>query len=169
MDPIGKSPIATLVLISGKLAMVGCWLFLLVKDNDIAAMAYDGPVTRVIGLMLFAAGIALITLSFIFLGKSVSVGLPESETELKTRGVYRISRNPMYLAVYLMCAGSCCIAIHPLNLFLFAVTVAVHHRIILKEELFLEARFGRRYVDYKSRVPRYFGWTSSMARRNENT
>ncbi len=157
MDPIGKSPVAAPVLIAGKIAMACCWAFPLAGRYEIVTMGYDSAVARAVGVVLYAAGTVLAVFSFASLGRSLSVGLPESETELRTGGVYRISRNPIYLAAFLLCAGSCCVAIHPLNLFLFAVTMTVHHRIILREEKFLEARFGRPYIDYRNRVRRYIG------------
>ena len=162
MDPIGKSPVPVPVLILSKLAMAGCWFIFLVRTFDIGKMFYDGPLTRGMGITLFVAGLCVVILSFIFLGTSLSVGLPEKETELKTRGVYRVSRNPMYMGAFLMCAGSCLFSVHLANLLLFAITIAVHHLIVIREEKFLEARFGQRWLEYKERVPRYVGIVGSV-------
>jgi protein-S-isoprenylcysteine O-methyltransferase Ste14 len=43
-------------------------------------------------------------------------------------------------------------------LLLFVLTEIIHHNIILKEELFLEKRFGERWLEYKQRTPRYLGF-----------
>jgi protein-S-isoprenylcysteine O-methyltransferase Ste14 len=91
------------------------------------------------------------------LGRSVAVGLPERKTELKTHGMYRITRNPVYVGAFMMCAGSCLFSIHPLNFLLFAVAGAIHHTIIRKEEEFLIATFGKEWIEYSRRVPRYLG------------
>jgi protein-S-isoprenylcysteine O-methyltransferase Ste14 len=160
MEPIGKPPIATPLLVAGKLALLYCWLFPLAARTGIAATPGAGGAVTAAGIALYAAGIVLATLSFVSLGKSLAVGLPESPTELKTGGVYRISRNPIYLAAYTVCAGSCVLAPHPVNFALFAAAVAIHHRIILSEEKFLEARFGGAYIGYKRRVRRYLGANS---------
>lgn len=157
MDPIGKSPISAPVLMLGKAAMVSCWLFFFVKKFELAAMLYDSALTRALGLALFAAGLALVALAFLHLGRSVSIGLPREQTELKIRGVYRLSRNPMYIGSSLMCVGACLFALHPVNFLLLAIMLGVHHRIVLKEEEFLEQRFGQRWLDYKARTPRYVG------------
>jgi protein-S-isoprenylcysteine O-methyltransferase Ste14 len=157
MDPIGKSPIFVPALIVGKVTMASCWLFFLVKTQDVAAMLYNSVITEVIGVVVFVIGLALVVLSFVYLGQSVSIGLPEEKTELKTNGVYRISRNPLYVGAFLMCAGSCLFAIHLVNFVLFAITFGVHHQIVRKEEQFLEKRFGQRWLEYKARVPRYVG------------
>jgi protein-S-isoprenylcysteine O-methyltransferase Ste14 len=106
---------------------------------------------------LYIAGFVFLLASLMHLGHAASVGLPRIETKLQTRGVYGWTRNPVYLGAFAMCAGSCLYAIHPLNLLLFAGTLAFHHRIVLKEEAFLEKNFGEIWEKYCQRVPRYLG------------
>jgi protein-S-isoprenylcysteine O-methyltransferase Ste14 len=163
MDIIGKSPIAVPVLILGKIAMLGCWLFFVVKKLSADAMLYDSAVTQALGVAVSVAGLILVILSLLHLGRSASVGIPEQKTELKTHGMYRISRNPVYVGGFLMCAGSCLFSIHFLNFLLFAITIAVHHLIVRKEEQFLEKAFGQQWLDYKERVPRYVGRIRSIS------
>jgi protein-S-isoprenylcysteine O-methyltransferase Ste14 len=157
MDPIGKSPVPVPILVLGKLAVAACWLFFLVKALGIDPMLYDSALTRSLGVVLVVAGFVLLALGFIYLGRSVSVGLPQEETELKTRGVYRITRNPMYFGGFLVCIGSCLIFIHPVNFLLCALAIGTHHTIVIREERFLEERFGEQWLEYKQRVPRYIG------------
>lgn len=157
MDPIGKSPIPTPVLVLGKLAMAGCLLFFLLKGRITDTLLYDSALTQSAGSFLAAVGLLSVVLGFVSLGRSVSVGLPEEKTELKTRGIYRITRNPLYLGGFLACAGSCLYAMNILNILLLVLTVGIHHRIVTKEEAFLEKRFGQEWLDYSRRVPRYFG------------
>jgi len=156
MEPIGKSPIPVPLLITGKIAMLFCWLFFIAKTTNILTMHYDSQTTQWIGIALYALGIIIVIFGFFGLGSSVSVGLPEEQTKLKTGGIYQFSRNPMYLGGFLMCAGSCVYSIHIINFILFAITVAVHHSIVLKEEQFLEKRFGNSWLGYKKKVRRYF-------------
>jgi protein-S-isoprenylcysteine O-methyltransferase Ste14 len=139
MDLLGKSPIAPPLLILGKLAMFTCCLF------PFVGMLH-------IGLLL-----ALATL-----GRSTAVGIPERATTLRTQGLYGFSRNPVYLGAFAMCAGSCLMALYPENLLLLAIALAIHHRIILGEERFLEERFGEEWRAYRSSVPRYIGRTRDM-------
>ena len=156
MEPIGKSPIPVPLLITGKIAMLFCWLFFLAKTTNTLTMHYDSRTTQWVGIVLYALGLIIVILGFFGLGSSVSVGLPEEQTKLKTGGIYKFSRNPMYLGGFVMCLGSCVYSIHIINFILFAITVAVHHSIVLKEELFLEERFGNNWVEYKKMVRRYF-------------
>ena len=157
MDPIGRSPISLPALVLGKLALVGCGLFVLVKAHYRDALLYDSLATQTLGEVLIAAGLIVAAVSIVQLGRSLSVGLPQAETELKTRGIYGLSRNPIYVGGFFMCIGSCLYALHPVNMFLFALTAGIHHAIVLKEERFLEARFGEQWRAYVQRVPRYIG------------
>lgn len=157
MEPIGKSPIPVPLLITGKIAMACCWLFFLSKTSGTLTMHYASLTTQWIGIALFATGLIIVILGFFGLGSSVSVGLPEEKTVLKTGGIYQFTRNPMYLGGFVMCAGSCVYSIHIINLILFAITFAIHHSIVLKEEVFLEKRFGSNWIEYKNKVRRYLG------------
>ncbi len=157
MDPFGKPPIPLPMLILGKLAVFVCWMFFLAKTTGFYTMLYDSPVTRTAAYVLAALGFTILVLGFIFLGRSVSVGFPQEETELKTRGIYRFTRNPLYLGGFFVCAASCLFSIHLVNFLLCAMAIAIHHWIVTKEEVFLENRFGQQWRDYKRRVPRYIG------------
>jgi protein-S-isoprenylcysteine O-methyltransferase Ste14 len=81
--------------------------------------------------------------------------LPDRSTELKTTGLYRFSRNPVYLGAFVMCTGSCLMALYPLNVLFLLITVGIHHSIIRREEVFLEGRFGKAWSAYCAAVRRY--------------
>lgn len=157
MDYIGKSPVPVAVLIAGKAAFLGCWMFLAAGWMRPELMLYDSAAARAAGAILFAAGLAMVIVSLAQLGRSAAVGLPARKTELKTDGLFRLTRNPIYLGAFIMCAGSCLAAAHPVNVLLFGIAAAVHTGIVRREEKFLEQRFGQRWLDYKQRVPRFIG------------
>ena len=161
---IGKSPVPLAMLVVGKSAMGGCWFFFIIKAADADAMWFDSQITRTIGIIAEILGLIVVILSLLQLGRSAAVGLPTGETMLRTGGLYAVSRNPVYLGAFLACLGSCLYSIHPVNLLLFALTVAIHHRIVKQEEKFLEGRFGREWTAYRQRVPRYLG---PLRRTNE--
>jgi protein-S-isoprenylcysteine O-methyltransferase Ste14 len=127
------------------------------KDRFSATLLYDSILTSRIGAALCAAGLLLVLPGFVSLGRSLSVGLPEGDTILKTAGIYRLTRNPIYLGAFVACVGSCLYALHLVNILLTLTTVGIHHWIITREETFLEQRFGQPWLDYKRRVPRYLG------------
>ncbi len=80
------------------------------------------------------------------------------KTELVTRGIYQISRNPAFLGFDLVYIG---ILLMFFNWALFGVSVFAiimfHLQIVNVEEDFLIAAFGKEYLDYKRKVNRYLG------------
>jgi len=86
------------------------------------------------------------------------VKLERTPTYLLTRGPYKISRNPMYIAELMLWFGW---AIFYGSIIVFAALLVMaplmNKRIVAREEHDLEARFGQSYLEYKNRVPRWFG------------
>jgi protein-S-isoprenylcysteine O-methyltransferase Ste14 len=82
----------------------------------------------------------------------------EPDTLIAT-GLYRFSRNPMYLGVLLIVFGQAILFASPAlaayGLILFACFEVV---VILIEEPHLRKRNGELYERYRSTVPRWFGW-----------
>jgi protein-S-isoprenylcysteine O-methyltransferase Ste14 len=155
IDLIGTPPIARPVFIGAKLSMVACWVFPLLKLFGPDLMLYDGRATRLAAAVLFPIGLIVFGWGLAILGKRIRIGLTDDIAVLRTEGIYRISRNPVYLGIYILCAASCCFALHPLNILLAAFTIGAHHRIVLSEERFLAARFGEEWKCYEARVRRY--------------
>jgi protein-S-isoprenylcysteine O-methyltransferase Ste14 len=81
-----------------------------------------------------------------------------SPRDLVVVGLYRVSRNPMYIAVVLMLAGWA-IGFHSRDLGIYAVVVAVcfHLRVLLGEEPWLAATHQGKWSRYKAQVPRWLG------------
>ena len=105
---------------------------------------------------LLGIGVILFTLAIISLGTfSLRVGLAQENTSLRTTGIYRFSRNPMLLGLYLIALGSAIYVQNPINWILVMVALTVHHKIILAEENFLRARFGNQWIEYRNQVRRY--------------
>jgi protein-S-isoprenylcysteine O-methyltransferase Ste14 len=77
-------------------------------------------------------------------------------TSIIERGPFRITRNPMYLQMVLVCIG---VAVALMNIWLFLLTPLcawlLQRTAIIPEERYLEVKFGDAYLDYKSRVPRW--------------
>jgi protein-S-isoprenylcysteine O-methyltransferase Ste14 len=72
-----------------------------------------------------------------------------------TSGLFRLSRNPMYVGVYGTIAASSLYTLNPIVILVGAFVIAIHHRIVLAEERHLHNVFGRPYALYCSRVRRY--------------
>jgi protein-S-isoprenylcysteine O-methyltransferase Ste14 len=77
-------------------------------------------------------------------------------TTVVTGGIYRLTRNPIYVGYMLLVMGLPLIFLNlwgvvlsPLMLFLFYRLVVAH------EEAYLASKFGKVYLDYKSKVRRW--------------
>lgn len=71
-------------------------------------------------------------------------------------GAFRWSRNPLYVGLDLIFVGLFIWLGNPWGIAVFIVVVLVmHYGVILREERYLEARFGQTYTDYRGRVRRY--------------
>ena len=74
-----------------------------------------------------------------------------------TEGVYRWTRNPMYLGMALIYAGAAMILDSLVALLLLIPLVYVIQReVIEREEAYMAARFGDAYRTYKDQVRRWF-------------
>jgi protein-S-isoprenylcysteine O-methyltransferase Ste14 len=152
---MGRPPIPIVPFVAGKLAIGVSWAFLVAHFLGWGP-ATPGPLAlRVGAVLLLAVGVPLFIAAMSHLGGSLRVGLPDESTELKTGGLYAFSRNPIYLAVFLICAASCLSWPHPLNVACAVTAIAVHHWIVLAEERFLAQRFGQAWQSYVARVRRY--------------
>jgi len=77
-------------------------------------------------------------------------------SRLVSSGIYRLSRNPMYIGFTLWYLGSTCWlnSLWPL-LLLPVVLLFVHYGVVLREERYLERKFGEEYREYEGRVRRW--------------
>ena len=74
-----------------------------------------------------------------------------------TSGPFRYSRNPLYLALSLLFLGLTLISNTWWGVMLFVpVALAIHFGVVLREERYLESKFGDTYREYRRRVRRYF-------------
>lgn len=79
-------------------------------------------------------------------------------TRLVTNGLYRFSRNPMYVGVLLILAGwSLSFASIALAIYALAVATAFHLRVVFGEEPWLARTHGEAWQNYVRSVPRWFG------------
>lgn len=75
---------------------------------------------------------------------------------LVTTGLYRYSRNPMYVAVTSMLSGwALCFASSTLAIYTGFVIGAFHLRVVYGEEPQLARTFGAEWEKYRARVPRW--------------
>ena len=122
----------------------------------------------------FAVGIALpvwVTAGLVVLGVAVALAgvwqfrqarttvdprFPDKSSQLVVEGVYRLSRNPMYLGFVLILLGWAAMLMNYLSFGWLAVFVAYINRFqITPEERFMAQKFGPAFADYAARVRRW--------------
>jgi protein-S-isoprenylcysteine O-methyltransferase Ste14 len=76
---------------------------------------------------------------------------------LVTIGIYSRTRNPIYLGMLLLYAGIGLMVRSPwILLAAMPLAMTLRYGVIAREEKYLATRFGDTYLDYKSRVRRWF-------------
>src|SRR5262245_58617943 len=77
---------------------------------------------------------------------------------LVTTGLYRFSRNPMYVAVPLILLGwTLAYRSRSLAMYTIAIVIAFYLRVVFYEEPWLARTHGPEWERYKARVPRWLG------------
>jgi len=153
---IGKTPINPVLFYTGKISGYFTWIILLLALLNIPVIAECSiPALKYIAYVSLLTGLLLTILSLVNLGQSTRLGLPQEETALKINGVYRLSRNPMYLGFDLLTLSAMLYTLNPGVISLGIYSMVIYHFIILGEEKFLEQRFGNIYIDYRQKIRRY--------------
>lgn len=110
------------------------------------------------GLAIVSIPSMLIIFSVIWTFRKVETGLePWSTTSaIVTSGPFRFSRNPIYLAFFIVpvAIGVKINSFWPL-IMIVPIALIISHVAIKKEEAYLESKFGQIYLDYKSKVRRW--------------
>jgi protein-S-isoprenylcysteine O-methyltransferase Ste14 len=108
-----------------------------------------GTAVFVVGVLLYALGFALMVVALIHY-RQTPLGEPV------VSGVYRLSRNPQWVALVLVMLGIATAIGTWIGLMLgVAMVVGGHFRILAEEKACL-AQYGASYGRYMERVPRYF-------------
>ncbi len=111
----------------------------------------------IFGGALIGLGLALALASIrCFKAAGTHFDTQKPSTAILTTGPYQISRNPIYIGLAAIYAGLGIALDAPWVWVLLIPTLAVvHYGVILREERYLERKFGQEYLDYKSRVRRW--------------
>ncbi|HEX6439024.1 MAG TPA: isoprenylcysteine carboxylmethyltransferase family protein [Candidatus Binatia bacterium] len=104
------------------------------------------------GAMIIIVGVA----SFRRAKTTINPMKPESSSSLVVSGIYKFSRNPMYLGFLLVLVGWAVFLSNALAFIFLPVFICYMNRFQIEpEEKALAGKFGQEFVDYKSRVRRW--------------
>lgn len=106
-------------------------------------------------LVFWILGFALLFLGRFGLGTSFRTGFAREQTRFEQAGIFRYSRNPMYLGIYATLLSAYLYTLNPVVLAVGVFIAAVRHKIVLYEERYLRVVFGTAYDEYCRRVRRY--------------
>ena len=116
------------------------------------------PASLWAGLALLALGIGIALWgrkAMMAAGTNIDPMLPT--TALAASGPFRFSRNPLYLGLTLVYLGLTLVANTWWGMVVLIPLLFIMHRgVVLREERYLEEKFGERYLEYRRRVRRYF-------------
>lgn len=136
--------------------LFGLALDWLLPAGRIAALIAFWP-RVVVGAAVSLAGAALAVAArnrFVAIGTNVEPWKPS--LQLATTGVYTRLRNPMYTGLLLLVLGlGIAFASDWTLILLVPMVVVLHYGVVLREEKYLEAKFGNDYRQFKESVPRW--------------
>jgi protein-S-isoprenylcysteine O-methyltransferase Ste14 len=104
-----------------------------------------------IGLFLYLIGVVIGTIAMYSF-------LVTAADKLVIKGIYQISRNPMYLSMFLIFIGTGIACASWFFLLFTTIFVISTYIIVIKEERFCLTEYGNIYRDYMNKTPRWIGF-----------
>lgn len=114
-----------------------------------------------LGLGALGLGIIILLVAMRQIPLQTLVGLPEIKPDKNKQpvlhsGIYSKTRNPVYLAHWLLVVSAAALTGFAANWILLALDCVILPILIRAEERELLARYGREFLEYMRRVPRFF-------------
>lgn len=116
-----------------------------------------GTLRWTLGALIFIAGIVLNIGGFVTQRRAGTDPIPfNPSTRIVAHGLYRFTRNPMYVGFALATLGLAILAESVWALLAVPIGLVLITRIVIaREERYLERKFGEEYLNYKRRVRRW--------------
>lgn len=109
-----------------------------------------------VGIILLFLNLIISFLALTQMRDSWRVGIKENDkTELINGGIFNITRNPYFLSYIVLFLAYILLIANAILIISSLIAIISIHKMIIKEEKYLEALHGKKYLDYKNRVPRY--------------
>jgi len=109
-----------------------------------------GTIWFIIGLFVYLAGMVLINLTMIGFA-TTPIDKPV------TKGVYRFSRNPMFIGFFLVYAGIALTCISWVYMVLTILFILMVEYLSYFEEAITLGHYGKAYKEYMTRTPKWIG------------
>lgn len=124
-------------------------------DQKLLAFSSSYPIW---GFITMITGMGLMVVSQARMGGAWRIGVPkerETSQTLVTSGLYRYSRNPIYIGIMLFLLGTVLTIPGPVTILSLIGTFLLLHPIIKREEASMAAIFGTEYATYCHEVRRW--------------
>lgn len=136
------------------------WLLLFVVlawlQSRFVPLLSAGGFGRWLGLAVLLAGVGVMTLSLFQFRRARTTVMPrETARVLITEGVYRLSRNPIYVADALILTGLCLRWDLATLIWVIVFVVVINRRFIEGEEAGLRAKFGEEFHSWAEKTHRW--------------
>lgn len=127
------------------------------RQTDVFPVDFTGRLAAAASLAMAGLIFDLVSVvAFIRARTTVNPLAPHRTSALVVKGLYRFSRNPMYLGMLLILSGWAVFLAEPLTLVPVAIFAALIEAMQIRpEERALEEKFGEDYRAYKKRVRRW--------------
>lgn len=134
-------------------------LLMWLLNHFIPITDWISPSWNIAGLVLMAVAFSFDLWSLLLFVRSQTTAnpmKPERSSKIVTSGLYRFSRNPMYVGLLTVLLGYAIWlgGITPFLMLPLFMLLITKQQIIPEEEI-LEKKFGQEYLDYKARVRRW--------------
>jgi len=113
---------------------------------------------KIVGIIFILIGVSFHLYCiglFYFIGKGTPVPI-EPPKKLVVKGIYKFTRNPMYICLLLDLLGYFFLFGYlSLLFYLLIVSISFHLFVTFYEEPILKKQFGKDYIDYCKNTPRW--------------
>jgi len=124
-------------------------------DISIPGSFNNNHFVKLAALAIWLVGFIFLYVGRFSLGNSFRIGVANEKTEFVAQGIYKISRNPMYLGLYLTFIGCMLYTLNVFYIIISIIVLTIHHIITIAEEKQLHIIYGDTYKLYCSKVRRY--------------
>ncbi|MDP7099913.1 MAG: isoprenylcysteine carboxylmethyltransferase family protein, partial [Rhodospirillales bacterium] len=108
------------------------------------------------GFIILISFVPAIWMMRLFIKARTNLDVRKPTHKIVTSGPFRWTRNPAYLSLSLLVLGIAIVADSIwVLLLLVEAMIVTHYKVILREEAYLEQKFGVEYLEYKASVRRW--------------
>jgi protein-S-isoprenylcysteine O-methyltransferase Ste14 len=117
----------------------------------------QGPIRNIVGAIFLAYSVLVASLAIFQMRRAgTNIDVRKPSTTIVSNGIYRYTRNPMYLSMALLLIA---VSVLISNIWILILTpvfiIVIQKGVIEREERYLEGKFGTEYTSYKKSTRRW--------------